>query len=147
MAKIIPKKPALVYNSIEQQSKTASNSLTIGEWNRVVNILKQQANLNTKYLEDLHRMLFYDWNIDDSGYLVGEVLEVFYDYSESTNLLTILKGKVDKVQGKGLSDENFTLLEKNKLESLTRAVPDGETIVSNADDKLEAANVSIWRYE
>ena len=74
MSKIIPKKPALVYNSIEHQSKTAANSLTIGEWNRVVNILKQQANLNTKYLEDLHRVVFYDWNSDDSGYIVGDII-------------------------------------------------------------------------
>ena len=147
MSKIIPKKPALVYNSIEHQSKTAANSLTIGEWNRVVNILKQQANLNTKYLEDLHRMLFYDWNSDDSGYLVGEVLAVFYGYSDSANIAAILQGKVDKVAGKGLSDENFTLLEKNKLANITQVVPDEETMVFNADDKLEATNVSIWRYE
>lgn len=85
MTKIIPKKPALVYNSIEHQSKTAANSLTIGEWNRVVNILKQQANLNTKYLEDLHRLLFYDWNSDDSGYVVGNVARFGSDVVFSVN--------------------------------------------------------------
>lgn len=179
MSKIIPKKPALVYNSIEHQSKTAANSLTIGEWNRVVNILKQQANFNTKYLEDLHRMLFYDWNSDDSGYAVGELLSIFSGHPDSDNIFTVLEGKVDKlpgkglstndytdedkqniadlendkvdkVPGKGLSDENFTLLEKNKLSTLTfvtQVVPDEDTIVFNADDELEASNVSIWRFE
>ena len=55
--------------------------------------------------------------------------------------------KVDKITGKGLSDENFTLLEKNKLANLTQVVPDEETIGFNANDELEATNVSIWRYE
>lgn len=32
---------------------------------------------------------------------------------------TALNGKVDKVTGKGLSDENYTLIEKNKLASIT----------------------------
>lgn len=32
---------------------------------------------------------------------------------------TALNGKVDKVTGKGLSDENYTLTEKNKLASIT----------------------------
>ncbi len=55
--------------------------------------------------------------------------------------------KVDKVTGMGLSDENFTLLEKNKLANLTQVVPDEETIVFNDNDELEATNVSIWRYK
>jgi hypothetical protein len=64
-----------------------------------------------------------------------------------TQLDNMFDDKVDKVSGMGLSDENFTLLEKNKLANLTQVVPDEETIVFNANDELEATNVSIWRYE
>ena len=175
MSKIIPKKPALVYNSIEHQAKTSANSLTIGEWNRVVNIVKQQANLNTKYLEDLHRLLFYDWNSDDSGYLVGGVLPIFYEGLEGVDLLTDLQGKVDKVPGMGLSKNNFTDAYKNKVDSvigdvsqldgrvdgiigdvsqLQNAKQDkliaGANITIDENNEISASgggDVSIWRYE
>ncbi len=136
MSKIIPKKPALVYNSIEHQAKTAPNSLTIGEWNRVVNILKQQANLNTKYLENLHRLLFYDWNSDDSGYLVGGVLPIFYEGLEGVDLLTDLQGKVDKVPGMGLSKNNFTDEYKNKVDSVIGDVSQLDGRVDNVADDV-----------
>jgi hypothetical protein len=64
-----PKKPALVHNAIPDQLKTAANSLTIQEWNAVVNTLKQQANLNTAYIEQLHRVLFFNYDQNTSGYV------------------------------------------------------------------------------
>ena len=63
----IPKKPNLTRNAIAEQIKTSANSLTIQEWNQVINILKQQTNLNTSYLETLHRALFYDYDTNSSG--------------------------------------------------------------------------------
>lgn len=67
MSKSIEKKPLLIHNALPYQSKTSANSLTIQEWNQVVNILKSQANLNTDYLEKLHRILFADWDSATTG--------------------------------------------------------------------------------
>lgn len=69
MSKTFIKKPALIYNNIPEQLKTAANSLTIQDWNQVVNVLKRQINLNTEYLEKLHRLLFSDWGSDTTGFL------------------------------------------------------------------------------
>jgi hypothetical protein len=67
--KQIQKKPLLIRNAIAQQFKAAANTLTIQEWNEVINILKQQANYNTAYLEELHRLLFFNYDSDTSGFL------------------------------------------------------------------------------
>ena len=51
---------------------------------------------------------------------VREVLDFLLINSGTgpVNFLELLEGKVDKVIGKSLSDENFTLEEKNKLSNL-----------------------------
>ena len=63
----IPKKPKLIKNAIAHQAKQAASSLTIAEWNHVVNVLKEQTNYNTEYLENLHRVLFSDWDQSTTG--------------------------------------------------------------------------------
>lgn len=73
-SKPIPKKPTLIRNSIGQQRNNSANSLTVADWNRVVNILKEQANNNTKYLEQLHKLLFYDYDANTSGFIEGSNL-------------------------------------------------------------------------
>ncbi len=74
MPVLITKKPNLVRNSIPDQVKTAANSLTIHEWNQIINVLKTQANLNTQYLEQLHKLFFTDWD-NDSGGLIDALNE------------------------------------------------------------------------
>jgi hypothetical protein len=71
----IEKKPTLIRNAIANQVKTAANSLRIQDWNEVVNILKQQANYNTAYLETLHRLLFFNFDSDTNGFieLLGDI--------------------------------------------------------------------------
>jgi hypothetical protein len=64
MAITIEQKPVLVRNGIVQQLKQAANSLTIQEWNQVVNTLKTQANITVEYLEKLHRVMFGSWTSD-----------------------------------------------------------------------------------
>jgi hypothetical protein len=66
---IIAKRPDLIRNSIPQQVKVSANSLTIQEWNTTVNALASQSNKTTKYVEDLHRMLFHDYDMHTQGYL------------------------------------------------------------------------------
>ena len=50
---------------------------------------------------------------------IGEILEIFNNYPEGADLVTALSGKVDKEAGKGLSTEDYTTNEKNKLAELT----------------------------
>lgn len=49
---------------------------------------------------------------------IGEILQIFQNYPEGADLVTVLQGKVDKVAGKGLSTNDFTDLLKAKLDSL-----------------------------
>ena len=43
---------------------------------------------------------------------IGEILEIFNNYPEGADLVTALNGKVDKVAGKGLSQNDFTDIDK-----------------------------------
>lgn len=47
------------YNSIEDQRKTETSKISSREWNRIVNILKEQANYNATTIEQLFRDLGY----------------------------------------------------------------------------------------
>lgn len=67
MAFTIEQKPTLVRNGIVQQLKQAANSLTIQEWNQVVNTLKTQANVTVDYIEKLHRVIFGSWSSETTG--------------------------------------------------------------------------------
>lgn len=71
----MPTKPNLTRNAIAMQMKKSAQSLTIGEWNSIVNILKEQTNNNTKYLEDLHRLLFFDYENADNTSIVENILQ------------------------------------------------------------------------
>jgi hypothetical protein len=69
MAHKISKKPNLNRNSIPHQAQQEVGRLTAVEWNQVVNTLRIQANLNTEYLENLHRVLFSDWDANTEGFI------------------------------------------------------------------------------
>lgn len=83
MALLIDKKPTLIRNGIVEQVKQAANSLTIQEWNQVVNTLKLQTNVTVEYLEKLHRFLFGTWTSQTVGVyetidtgLLNELLQI-----------------------------------------------------------------------
>jgi hypothetical protein len=84
MAVFLEKKPTLVRNGIVEQVKQAANSLTIQEWNQVVNTLKLQANVTVEYLEKLHKALFGTYTSATTG------LNEFEDEGVINTLLTIL---------------------------------------------------------
>lgn len=50
----------LVYNSIPDQHMYSPNQLTMQIWNNIINQLRTQTNLNTEYLQQLHKHLFGD---------------------------------------------------------------------------------------
>lgn len=108
MAVFIEKKPLLVRNGIVQQLKQAANSLTIQEWNNVVNTLKTQANLTVEYLEKLHRSLFGIWGTDpnelqefvDEG-VIYDILAQIEELRGAATLKTNFYGKADEAINKG----------------------------------------------
>jgi hypothetical protein len=115
MAVFLEKKPTLIRNGIVEQVKQAANSLTIQEWNQVVNTLKLQSNVTVEYLEKLHRSLFGLWGSNttelqeflDEGVIYtllnaitdirGELATALEDASLKTNFY----GKADEAITKG----------------------------------------------
>lgn len=62
----VKRQPELIKNLIDQQLKTGANTLSIEEWNYIINVLKDQTNQNTRYLEMLHKLMFGDWSYDST---------------------------------------------------------------------------------
>lgn len=65
----INKKPQLIKNGIAYQNKIAAIGLTVREWNNTINVLSEQGNTNTGYLEQLHRTLIGDYNANTEGFV------------------------------------------------------------------------------
>lgn len=63
---------------------------------------------------------------------VTEVLSIFQNYPEGSNLLLALANKVDKITGYGLSKNDFTDAYKSKLDNL----PYWQTLYQDADRNL-----------
>jgi hypothetical protein len=108
MAIFLEKKPILIRNGIVEQIKQAANSLTIQEWNQVVNTLKFQTNVTVEYLEKLHRALFGSYNsattglneFEDEG-VIFTLLQIIADAKEIGTLKTNFYGKADEAITKG----------------------------------------------
>lgn len=54
----IPEKPPLIRNAIRHQNKGKNEGLSLQEWNDIINVLKEQTNSLTAYVEDLHVSLW-----------------------------------------------------------------------------------------
>jgi hypothetical protein len=118
----LSKKPAVIRNAISQQLKTSSNSLTIQEWNEVINILKQQTNLNSAYLETLHRALFYDYDTNSSG-----TIPAFDNLAPGaiTDILDTLPGISQTLEAMGID-----------IDALGQALTDLDTTLNTTIDNL-----------
>lgn len=108
MALFIEKKPNLIRNAIVEQVKQAANSLTIQEWNQVVNTLKIQTNVTVEYLEKLHKVLFGNYasntvglyEFEDTG-VIFNLLEIIEDAKEVGTLKTNFYGKANEAINAG----------------------------------------------
>jgi len=69
-------------------------------------------------LDALHALLGVESDADVVVNTINEVLAIFSAYPEGADLVNALSGKVDKVAGKGLSENDFTDTLKAKLDSL-----------------------------
>jgi hypothetical protein len=131
MALFFDKKPALVRNGIAEQLKQAANSLTIQEWNQVVNTLKLQTNVTVEYLEKLHRFLFGTWT--------SQTIGVYETVDEGLmNELLQLVGAVrvtNPTDGQFLRYESATSQFKNM---------DANKVVTSATEPVDNKNNDIW---
>lgn len=108
MAIFLEKRPLLVRNGIVEQVKQAANSLTIQEWNQVVNTLKLQTNVTVEYLEKLHKALFGTYTsattglneFEDEG-VIFTLLEIIADAKEIGTLKTNFYGKANEAISAG----------------------------------------------
>ena len=70
-------------------------------------------------LNALHALLGVESDADAVVNTINEVLAIFSAYPEGADLVNALAGKVDKVTGYGLSENDFTDVLKAKLDSLS----------------------------
>jgi hypothetical protein len=69
-------------------------------------------------LDALHALLGVESDANDVVNTINEVLAIFNNYPEGADLVNALSGKVDRVEGKDLSENDFTDILKAKLDSL-----------------------------
>jgi hypothetical protein len=96
-------------------------------------------------LDVLHALLEEDTenNVVDS---INEVLSIFNNYPEGADLVSAFAGKVDKVSGKGLSTNDFTNNDKNKLAGIEAGAevnPYSKTQLDNMLDEKVDKNANI----
>lgn len=98
------------------------------------------------HLDTLYRLLDETSNDADSFVnTISEILAIFNQYPEGTNLINALNGKVDKVSGKGLSTNDFTNEYKDKVDnSVDRAT--FNTAINNKVDKVQGKGLSTNDY-
>ena len=75
-----------------------------------------------------------DNNVVDT---IGEILEIFNNYPEGADLVTVLNGKVDKVEGKGLSQNDFSDFYKAKLDEMIAFITYADLVSLRANETLE----------
>lgn len=120
MANFIPDY-TFIFNGIALQSKTSPNSLTVAEWNRVVNSLSAQTNNLTQYIVNLHKFLF------------GESPTSTLPITEEGLLHALYVGKADL-------DSNTRTVKASQAPMIARIVP-VETLEDMTDPKV------IYLYE
>lgn len=110
----------MIYNTIEDQKLTHANQLTIYAWNRIINILKTQANNNSHELEHLINWLGF------------KDVKKFEDYinEQLEGLRDSLAGKMDErtILERVVSDSNALVTSKGIYDAIPRIsfIKDGD---------------------
>lgn len=141
----VERTPGLIRNLIDEQTKTNANALSLEEWNYIINVLKTQANVNTAYLEMLHKLLFGDWSYDTGSETlmftfddptIGLVKQIEINYK---HLIALIKEDINNFKQQ-VSDEIQSLLERipfDFLDSLQEAFPALSTRVDNLESMTQ----------
>jgi len=133
----ILKKPNLIRNAIDKQIKQRGVGLTVDEWNQVVNALRVQTNLNTKYLEDLHRLLFYDWDQNSTGYVIAADA---FDNGFLTEVLQAVEAMVDDVNTFRVQVYNYSI----QIVDLVNMVENFKTYHYSVDPPASFREGDLW---
>lgn len=103
----------------------ASTSAVTNPANNVLYLIGPTGSGSDKYEEYVYPNATAGWtkigdtSIDLSGYVTtGALSTALAAYTTTTDLTALLGDKVDKVSGKGLSTEDYTTAEKNKLSGI-----------------------------
>ena len=90
-----------------------------------------QLENDSHYITDIPDEYVTKHELDSRGYLTEEIEPAFIASAAATINTTDIQNwnnKVDKVQGMGLSEQSFTLEEKNKLKGLTNYIETDPTV-------------------
>jgi hypothetical protein len=100
-------------------------------------------------LDALHALM-EESSSNDVVDTINEILLIFNNYPEGVELLTTLAGKVDKIAGKGLSENDYTDADKTKLSGIevgaqvntvnSVAGKTGDVVLNKADVGLSNVN-------
>ena len=101
------------YNQIEDQQLTHANQLTVHDWNRIINILKAQANNNTANIEYIFNWLGFK-DVDNIAEYLNNLHNEIYAEIESTAgaLTTYINSEVNLLNAritKEIEDINTSL--------------------------------------
>lgn len=98
----------MIYNTIEDQKLTHANQLTIHAWNRIINILKTQANNNSQEIERLINWLGFRDVKSFQNYITAQLEELRDELDDKMDERTILERVVSDsdalVTSKGIYD-------------------------------------------
>lgn len=120
---MIVKRPEVSYNTIAEQIKRGVNSLTIVEWNFIINSLRVQANVNADQIKYIHSVLFglEDVSLNSDGVaLIPELYDKIYN------------GVIDRAASDGNGNNIInTYATKTELADLLELIVN-ETIINRA---------------
>ncbi|TLP81348.1 hypothetical protein [Maribacter sp. ACAM166] len=107
---------------------TCTDAVMITKWQNILASFwhKDDGDLIQSITSDANSITFTTVNADGdtTAHIVDQYQEpTNFPISKITDLATALSGKVATEVGKGLSQENYTTAEKNKLDGLTNYVP------------------------
>jgi len=130
--------------TITYYDDTTSSLLTLAELKTFIGEATQSLSglMSAQDKVDLDTLMtLFDEDGDSVVNTIAEILAIFENYPEGADLVTALAGKVDKVSGKGLSTNDFTNNDKNKLDGIEAGAevnPYSKTQLDNMfDDKVD----------
>lgn len=150
-------KVALAYNGIDRQTKTSNNSLSIIEWNNIINALSTQTNTNTKaikeiynYFDELDIMSRTEIEEEFAKYLKTEygIIAIantgvdLSSFSEGQNFFVLNDKTFRYKSGNTLVLSTFATIKATNIQATSYSV-DGTTIITKGADgktNIDGAN-------
>lgn len=100
---------------IDHQNDITLNEFKTALGNATTELAGLMSATDKSRLDALHGILGEEADVDEIANTINEILAIFENYPEGADLVTALAGKVDKVEGKELSDNNYSDAEVAKV--------------------------------